>query len=1241
MPDQKDPLGILGDSTKQQKDPLGILTGEPVKKKEIGGFGSIAGGLIGTGGDGRSVSSRLVSGTIKTVKPVEKVEIAGIEDYNKNFRETTGVKAEEFNLGSDLPQIKKAREEKKYLQYRDIEENELKPVVNAVRTGTASPKQLQELYSQPYGRKVVSDVIKSELPELADIGGLDPEIVNSGEKWQEISKRLQEKNRPAGVEAQNQSEFALDNELDNTFKNFTYGKEELIEGARRGDPRQLKETKIPFGDVNTTSPTDLMAVLDRIGNMPYVFDASGNRKSTKELKEKIQERIFQLKSTEQINPEIYGNKEIILDAVSKVPVEWKRKGGDNPDLTNKDAEYFMQGLNYIRDLQPGRYGIIMGAIEKTGKIAETDFTELASMGKTMQYFRDFKEGKYVEPDERSLITPQIKQANLAGWLSERLKQMGKSKRAAVPQKDILEAYNDAPEELKDEELLRNIINKERAPAFGFLPIAKGEGITKTGRLPSFMRGIAEPFQAVQNTIEVGFDSPYDAYLKSKKYDRGQQLIPQKGGGYGNVLPSEKFWNKASAGFGSFMSQLFLARGFGAAVKTPINAVIGRVNPMAAITSRDAALKFGTPLSTLSQTYGDEFIDFLEKTGSPVKAGLGAFVSGYTQGIIEKNIMPDVLIAEKASLLLAKKNLAKEIIKVVDNGGGKVGVANAVKDFIVNTTKTIGKEAWLEENLQNLTNVMTEAIISPQTVKDRNVLKETIDTGNAATVMMLIPSLLGGAGETKAKRSLTKSQLNAIAADPKKYIESINNQYSLGQITEQERELALNIINVQRDNILSSPVRDANGDLISAERQLEYAYQSTVQQIAKEQASKITDPIQLEPIEKKIEEADKIKRQIFYGEENKELPPKEGGKVSINQDRDLMDEETDESEFVSRPKEEILVDVPTAADAIQDENVRQNIIANPEQGLAEIAQQLHSTEGEASTATKVFGRDLSDLALEMYPTREAADEALQKQSAVSVQMPGEVSKPQTTEIKPAETQSSEVLNNLSKSDRETGTIALFESGLSIEEGEQLVEEIKNGNVTVNNLHTRLNVPINTLFFAKKLLTEGKLADALGKAIEIKKSQKETVIDIEEQNKKSITINEKFINELKQKRDSEDFKYIIVEESDVLGNRKKVKRLKTKQELEESTKKINDAINKAEKENEKLKLQLKEQPKPAEPIEEDMTAFVKVTRPELGFEELPTDILDNMDSKTMAVQGKRLEGLNKNLSKLQELFNCIWT
>ena len=52
--------------------------------------------------------------------------------------------------------------------------------------------------------------------------------------------------------------------------------------------------------------------------------------------------------------------------------------------------------------------------------------------------------------------------------------------------------------------------------------------------------------------------------------------------------------------------------------------------------------------------------------------------------------------------------------------------------------------------------------------------------------------------------------------------------------------------------------------------------------------------------------------------------------------------------------------------------------------------------------------------------------------------------------------------------------------------------------------------------------------------------------------------------KKTRDSESFKYKEVTETDPLGNRKKVKRLKTPQELKESTDKINAAIDKAKNE-----------------------------------------------------------------------------
>ena len=81
---------------------------EPSKAASL--FGGIAGGLIGTGGDGRSVSSGLMTG-IKKVKPKEKIEQVDVASYNDTFRNATGIQAQEFSLGSDLPQIKKTREE--------------------------------------------------------------------------------------------------------------------------------------------------------------------------------------------------------------------------------------------------------------------------------------------------------------------------------------------------------------------------------------------------------------------------------------------------------------------------------------------------------------------------------------------------------------------------------------------------------------------------------------------------------------------------------------------------------------------------------------------------------------------------------------------------------------------------------------------------------------------------------------------------------------------------------------------------------------------------------------------------------------------------------------------------------------------------------------------------------------------------------------------------------------------------
>jgi N12 class adenine-specific DNA methylase len=74
--------------------------------------------------------------------------------------------------------------------------------------------------------------------------------------------------------------------------------------------------------------------------------------------------------------------------------------------------------------------------------------------------------------------------------------------------------------------------------------------------------------------------------------------------------------------------------------------------------------------------------------------------------------------------------------------------------------------------------------------------------------------------------------------------------------------------------------------------------------------------------------------------------------------------------------------------------------------------------------------------------------------------------------------------------------------------------------------------------------------------------ENTKQVAQENKKiEIEATKSSIASLEKTRDSEAFKYKEVTETDILGNKKKVKRLKTPQELKESTDKINDVINKA--------------------------------------------------------------------------------
>ena len=105
--------------------------------------------------------------------------------------------------------------------------------------------------------------------------------------------------------------------------------------------------------------------------------------------------------------------------------------------------------------------------------------------------------------------------------------------------------------------------------------------------------------------------------------------------------------------------------------------------------------------------------------------------------------------------------------------------------------------------------------------------------------------------------------------------------------------------------------------------------------------------------------------------------------------------------------------------------------------------------------------------------------------------------------------------------------------------------------------------------------------------------------QEKNKIEIEGTKESITNLEKTRDSEAFKYKEVTETDVLGNKKKVKRLKTPQELKESTDKINAAINKAKSALSELE---KNQPQEVSPVEDVVATSVEKPSDEKQLEDI---------------------------------------
>lgn len=952
--DQEDPLGILEKkkSSKKQEDPLGIL-----KKKETSGGSSETFDTGESGGLFTSIikmGSGLTKGTDASTDNIpDNGPISDINVYNRMFETNTGINESgvvpqtDLFLRSEQPggqkilqaNYKKGREvsqedieRKKYQQYKFIEAKEIAPVISSSVRGVVSGKQLSDLYEKPYGKKVVDAIITNNIPEYKPLPQED-NAYTPEKNWDEIAKAIQIKNRAQGVQIQNTEIDNFDKQLATELKDVTITSiPTSFSGGTGGagfDPSSVKTYTL--AGIDTNSPAALSSAISAIEQGTNVTKA-GAKVDKQELIDKLNTKLFYLISEKPIHPEITALSDKIKEGVTRINID--RERGENIPIEQfakndeENRKHFELGLNFVKEVRPGTYLNIKRALEKRGVISDTDFEELAKIGQSMYNQQVFK-GAAADPSligKESYIdytgtTWQTKKSEYARVISEEIKSMGFKNRLKIPQPIIDLAVSRHPE-LTNKNIIEDIKDNEANGGYG---IAKGGGVF------SFFRGIATPIKGIQATINAIIDSPVDTYLNSKKLDLGDQKIADEKGQFSEELPSERgnIWNDMLEGAGQFIPQVLLAKGVGNIIKAPINAGLGAAQRAALTAGQSAAITnyAGTFLSTYMQTYGSSYADMLQKTGDVDKARLGGAINGIASAAFEL-ILPDTVIASRISNLFKKggANLATDIIKLVEKGADKATIKTAISGFLKNTVNTVGQEI-AEEDLTNIVDFATESILSPSTVKDRDLAKELWETTKQTALAMLIPSILGGGGQTN--KPFNKQGLHDAAINLPDYKEALETGLTNETINQDDYNRSLHILNTHRKSLATTPPLDQNDKEISRENKLEYAFQETQIKLNEEKADKESG-VARELTEKKIKQAQDVQRSILMPEGEK------------------AEEATTVTELT--PEQQIIRTALDTPEEIKDPLFRgmaEAAVANPEVATQFIADIKSQAEGEVA------------------------------------------------------------------------------------------------------------------------------------------------------------------------------------------------------------------------------------------------------------------------------------------------------
>lgn len=260
----------------------------------------------------------------------------------------------------------------------------------------------------------------------------------------------------------------------------------------------------------------------------------------------------------------------------------------------------------------------------------------------------------------------------------------------------------------------------------------------------------------------------------------------------------------------------------------------------------------------------------EQGGEPARemyANLMGLANGIAWTILPANKIVQDIAGKSASIG------AEDFAKLIPNEGIAGLKENTVAEFVTNTLKNTAEAQGKMTGISALTQIgqyTAQAMYNPQSVESRNLGQEVVD-GALQGLSFLPITLLEGRGIAKnieTVNDFTKEAIYRVSADPVAFKDYTNNQVAKGDITQQQANAKIELINTMFD----IRTKDVPDDLTKQEK-VEYANNLLFTRKLQDENKNIKDPVQTKKNDEKVTELEKRRQEILDNSTGK-LPTQE-------------------------------------------------------------------------------------------------------------------------------------------------------------------------------------------------------------------------------------------------------------------------------------------------------------------------------------------------------------------------------